>query len=80
VSWNETSLVAPKNALSPAYPKAGCVVYDSSKPCAVVGQALDYIAEVLDRNYGVRAWLGWTGDDGFVRVIARLPPFPRKAR
>lgn len=73
MSWDEGEFtrVAPRDALSPQYPRAHGVVFE---PPAPGYGPLETIARYLETDHGVRAWLGWMADDGFVRVIARLPP------
>ena len=73
MSWdqNANAAHAPVNALSPHFPRAWGMVF---APGRRGFEPLDGISRHLEVAHGVRAWLGWMGDDGHVRVIVRIPP------
>ena len=70
------SNTAPRDFLSPEYPRSGGVIYDMSAP-GNPRPGYDPLAVVSDSlriNFGVRAWLAWMADDGFLRFVARTRP------
>ncbi|HTI46809.1 MAG TPA: hypothetical protein VMB76_09650 [Casimicrobiaceae bacterium] len=73
MSWDEyaSTRIAPRDALSPQFPFAPGLIF---VPPRRGFEPLDGIARHLEARFGVRAWLGWMGDDGHVRVIVRIPP------
>ncbi len=73
MSWDRHAFAstAPRDSLSPHFPRAGGLVF---APERYGYEPLDGISVHLERRFNVRAWLGWMGDDGRVRVIARIPP------
>lgn len=70
------SSIAPRDFLSPEYPRAGGLILHmgSQEPRSPGMEPIGDIQEYLARREGIRAWVAWLGDDGYLRCVARTRP------